>query len=840
MPTLINGCGVWHYGRDHVHSHLATCEHCGQYTRLSSHDTGRYFCLLYVPLIPLGKLRIIDQCPLCKRMRTMKLAEWNRQKTEQVSKAVNEHLAAPADQDKAAAAIAATVFFEDESAFLGLTERIADTFAHDDKILAALAQGYGYFGYPDAAVDAYEQSLALKDDPVMHQRLALLLAHLKQPKQAEPHARSVLEDKAASNTGLLYVIAGTYLEQGQHAEAARLIDESLAAFPHLEKNKDWRKLRKLADKSSTRRLNVLPDIDQPVRSSRFGGKVAAIIGPAILLIAALIYLIVAASLGRHTVHVVNGLNRPYIVEIEGQTLSLAPHERKSLKLDEGAVLVHVQEANLGIADQSLSIHTSLLSRPFRRTTFIINPDQTALLCVMPIAYSECGDIEPDEPFRLLLGQALYALAKIDYPFQEPPNTLQIPEDGVVVKRQLAWYDNNLTLQEQVYVVIDEAGDEAAIDLLQRRICYDPEAVPDLSSLAYLMEAQAFLDFIGPHLDKPPLRIEWHRTYQSVVGSLGRKPQLIEQYRARLSADPDNTSLMYLLARIMQGDESTALLRQAAEGDPPCAFAYHGLAYQCEIVGDYQQAMQFNSRSRQLEPDNSLFEQKQIDLLHGAGLWQQLLDHPYSELEDADDYATCEWRCYLLAMMDRDDEPRQEIDQMAAQLAQNDYPPQEVNDWKARQLALLNYYHGNADAFISLTEDQQNWAMQFETALLQKRWTDAAELAKEDSLGLLLAASLAQLYGQTDIAKPMFDNALALCRDNDDDQITAAEWLSGEQAPDESSVRQLEMKPYHKSIVLLALGVRFPDQRDHYWPQAEKLNHDHRPPYFSLAAALAGK
>ena len=88
MPYTLNGVGTSYWGKSNLDLHRDVCEHCGAVGDLASYDTGKYFVLLFLPLIPLGKLRILDECPKCRRHGALKLAEWRRLRHEEVGSAV--------------------------------------------------------------------------------------------------------------------------------------------------------------------------------------------------------------------------------------------------------------------------------------------------------------------------------------------------------------------------------------------------------------------------------------------------------------------------------------------------------------------------------------------------------------------------------------------------------------------------------------------------------------------------------------------------------------------------------------------------------------------------------
>ncbi len=76
MPFSFNGVGTIYYGRENVRTRQAQCGICGESAALTSFDTGLFVILVFIPILPLGRKRVIDQCPACRRHHAMPLDEW--------------------------------------------------------------------------------------------------------------------------------------------------------------------------------------------------------------------------------------------------------------------------------------------------------------------------------------------------------------------------------------------------------------------------------------------------------------------------------------------------------------------------------------------------------------------------------------------------------------------------------------------------------------------------------------------------------------------------------------------------------------------------------------------
>src|SRR2546423_6050778 len=78
MPGTVNGIGTTYYGRANVVVETSRCESCGQTAQLSSYDTRLWFVFFFIPLIPLGRFRLLRYCSACTRHRRVSVAEWQK------------------------------------------------------------------------------------------------------------------------------------------------------------------------------------------------------------------------------------------------------------------------------------------------------------------------------------------------------------------------------------------------------------------------------------------------------------------------------------------------------------------------------------------------------------------------------------------------------------------------------------------------------------------------------------------------------------------------------------------------------------------------------------------
>src|SRR5687768_9842074 len=109
MPSTINGIGTWYWGKQNIIARNSACEFCGGFGQLKSYDTTLYFVAVFIPLIPLGRKRVLDDCPHCQKHRVISLNKWEKQKTESLMSGISEWQADRGNVEKAVRAVGLTI-----------------------------------------------------------------------------------------------------------------------------------------------------------------------------------------------------------------------------------------------------------------------------------------------------------------------------------------------------------------------------------------------------------------------------------------------------------------------------------------------------------------------------------------------------------------------------------------------------------------------------------------------------------------------------------------------------------------------------------------------------------
>src|SRR5262245_19391104 len=125
MPYVVNGIGTWYYGKDRIHRLKGSCAFCNSLGELESYNTTLYLVVLFVPLLPLGRKRILEQCPACGKHRVLSLKEWEKFKADDIAKLLEDLDAEPGNRDTLLRGIGLAIGYQDEELFDKLARSLA-------------------------------------------------------------------------------------------------------------------------------------------------------------------------------------------------------------------------------------------------------------------------------------------------------------------------------------------------------------------------------------------------------------------------------------------------------------------------------------------------------------------------------------------------------------------------------------------------------------------------------------------------------------------------------------------------------------------------------------------
>ena len=124
MPHVYNGIGTWYYGKRNVQRRPV----CGLQVGFRSHILRHalFFVVVFVPLIPLRKLHIVDQCAGASASGAIPWGDWERAQ-KRMQEAMEAYRKSPTNAQLAEEVIRLVVPYRDVTTFLDIAPEIEKT-----------------------------------------------------------------------------------------------------------------------------------------------------------------------------------------------------------------------------------------------------------------------------------------------------------------------------------------------------------------------------------------------------------------------------------------------------------------------------------------------------------------------------------------------------------------------------------------------------------------------------------------------------------------------------------------------------------------------------------------
>ena len=182
--------GTGFYGKQEIVSHHAVCDVCRKLTVLSSYRTGRFLNLLQFPLIPLGKIRILDECSHSGEHGMTSNRKYRKLRAKDLA-GMMEGFSSDADNpDTALNGLHTLMVYNEESWFMDLEQSYGRRFETHMQVQLVIAQGFCRFGHYAKAETYCRKAIILGAGPRAEELLALCqsLREKKDPERMATHS----------------------------------------------------------------------------------------------------------------------------------------------------------------------------------------------------------------------------------------------------------------------------------------------------------------------------------------------------------------------------------------------------------------------------------------------------------------------------------------------------------------------------------------------------------------------------------------------------------------------------------------------------------------------------
>ena len=840
MPTTVNGIGTHYYGHKSPTVRHGVCQACGQDAQLESYDTRLWFVVIFIPVIPLGRKRIIDQCSACQRHYVLKADDWEMSRQLGVTGAIEKFRSDPT-VDNALETHATFLGFHQPAEAQKFRQSAMEKFADDALLHAGLAIQLEELGDANQAVSLYETAFDL-DPELPEARVGK--ARIEMQAGNLDRARELLNFVEQPGSSQLYplapleTLAWHYQEKGQHAEALEIFCFLLAEVPDVANHDGFRKAVQKSEKAIDVPADqrVLPKKTKGAKqpgSGSTGGKLV-VGGIVVALILAGLAVFNEVTRRNRTLHVFNASNETAMVSIDGsEPVSIG--RTGEISISEGAHTATIS----GPVDQqvSFSLSSSYFDRFFKDPAWLLNVGRGSLFSVDTIYYA--ANPRPSDS-ELLAADDFFYVPHVDYLFEMAPNELRVDsKSSVVTKIQL---HEIVAPTVDLFYAVQNSDESQALSFAEQRLNWDgndAKLVEAYSTAATRDNAKRARDFLRSGLDREPVNVAWHRAWIDSGNGEAADEEARLYYDTRLQKETDNALLLYLRGRVTEsasGSRDWFARAIAADGNIP--WPYLGLAYDAACRADWSAALGLLNQAAMRDGDPTMVNAYRHLAMIGTGDPDSAISDARKELNSQD------WKSGLRAIVVL-------CDAVAAK--GNADVRREFQQWgnmfmgggaqiEPFRRSVGGYVDYMLEDFDRLTEGDQSMTLMvsLHAMLMKGRVAESIEQSQfadvveepENSLAVSLAFHLAGDKTQADVWRQKTIEAM---RNQRSIVRSAIPLLEAETLPTLEQIDECDWSPSGKALVLASLYQRFPEAKE-LAQYARRLNVSRLPPYHLIQAA----
>jgi tetratricopeptide (TPR) repeat protein len=846
MPHTINGIGTMYYGNKNASVRTGACEFCRRVVTLQSYDTRLWFVIVFIPVIPLGRKRIFDQCPACTKHRAMSARDYEDIKSQQVAQSLDRFAGDPSPQS-ALAAHATILSFRELERAAQLRKDALSRFPRHVDMLAGMASHLEEVSSLDESAKLYEAALELQPD-LPRARTGVAMRRMAEGKLDE--ARSLLDFLELSGAGRehslqpLNVLAAYFQKQGRHVEALEIAGHLLREQPSIGQQHDFRAFVRKSEKARGPGESILPARKHSVMGLFSGGSNRYASWQRWLIFGGGSLAIILGGLGitneyirRHrTIYVVNACGQPVQVQIDDRTPeSIA--DFGSLITSEGHH--RVKMSGPVTETQEVDLETGYFERWMSKPVWVLNPGREAVLEEATVYYAEHP--RPSQG-RLIVGQPFVFRAHIDYPFELPPTTLKLKSKSEeLAKTIMRWLHAD---DIRAFTTALDENAEVALAFAESRLRRHPD---DNSLLkTYLRnvvksDQPRVTELLKAELGRRPVVVPWHRAYQ-VMSELDPHGGTLALYDGFLNADPTNGSLLYLRGRIERDwDRQEVLYRQSIKADPRLPWPWLALGLRAQAGALWDESLKDLLKARELEIDDEDVSSELQTARLATGQAKTMVHEYRAKLASAPfDLSTIVFLCEALAAAG---EPEKIAPELSAweKLVRNSTPPAII----AQIRALALYYAGKlaeCEEYCRRNPGLESSLIRAQSLLALSRSRDVAsdrafDAALEDPwLDLAVSLGLSVEKNPNDAAR-WRELAIQRLNSSSSELRQVAKALGAAAPATDHDLSRILISAELKALVLAVLAERFPAKRAEFLAAAARFNVRRRAPYQLVRRAI---
>jgi len=607
MPTTINGIGTHYYGRTNISARNGVCDSCKRDTTLTSYDTREWFCVIFIPLIPMTRYRIMDSCASCRRHRRMPLEQFTRNLETEIAPLRAAIASNPSDAIAHEKLIRALLAFRMTAEAEAAARKAVDAQPQNsilNRLTGAILSSKGDLGGAAAYLrratnidpNDHLARAALGNVLYLQRNFAEAARQLEEARRLEPNDRPVVYQLGECYTQLqrwpealaaYQSMAGATPEKvvlQRIAECKKQLGYELTPAERRAARRWWPFGRRRGPK--TVKL-ASPNASADVRPKVVFGLLGAVV--AIGIVGSIVWGVYRSR--NIDVYFDSVLPRTTF-NVDGTTFTTdAPPARRTLSPGKHHVVVTdqrgktIETRDIDIADEGFSlgghqyVYNTAALRVYKRASIDYAADEN------DAGYSE----------ELVALQPFFRIDHLDYVFETPPQRVEL-SSGQSKTTKHAFLISPFSLAQYAELRLQYQNVAEAEKALRVAVNFTPCDMTSRNMLVGVRMMQKAGDDavaiarngITACAEDP---IPSHRLYQETKRRLGLTNELIAEYKTALDAHPNSAMHHYLYGRLL-GDSGGAIPedRIALQLDPKLGWAHAALAYELLVDGSYPDSM----------------------------------------------------------------------------------------------------------------------------------------------------------------------------------------------------------------------------------------------------------
>lgn len=828
MPSTINGFGTMYYGKNNLRIEEGICEFCGFQGNLSSYDTGYFVTLFFVPFIPIGAQHIMCECPSCKKHQRLSVRKLQRLKENTLRTIRTELEKSVPDSAIVLENLRSLYTFNDVTAFNSIAYLVVEKCKSRVPVLNEIAELYCHFHDAEQALGCALLAQKLSDTPTQHELTAEMLLYNKKPVEAERYLQHIWEEGTSETYWLAAFLVEGYCAIGDYSAADRIYaeveksftgEEFSASLSHIKERVE--KGKKSGEVSYSSRITK---VGEPFPLIQQVKNRAMLIAPLIMLGLFCIYLLISLFMQfRKEVYLVNGTAKKYTLTLNGKNHTLQPFSSRKIHLAEGEYTLITPDLDSVRNTQHFTLRSSLLRRPLGEAgkTYVINPDQCALLYEMDIEYGEYASAEPVYRYRSLGFKHVFH--GVDFDFSTIPDSIEMSSSARVETKTALNIIRDLGDISPVIPAFSVLSPDSAREFVKRYTTIVPRDITALNSYVESDTGEAFT-FLEHLLDETPIYVEAHRTYQSIMTVHNPEYDLYAAYLKRLAKDSLNPDLLYLTGRSAPDSEAERYFEKATNQKNPSAYAFNALAIAHHNRQEFTEAINDAQKAYKQHRQNGAFLETYMASLHGAKEFENVLALVEKQLlQEPLDLQLQLYKFELLLSLKRVSDAEKGSNIYFRELERNGYG--DIESYKNSFKIYRAIFDGDREGLQILYQTDPYYT--FYNGLLSANYNlcdDAFNSGEQKGhASLLLAYIISQKRGEKSVATRFLKRAIK------EMQVQGAYYRDFVSLLEGRGKERGERDDFYslyteKALFYTALGMRYPSKKEFYFSKARAFNY----------------